>query len=138
MGLPLHCWSEKIFKRIGDCCRGFVEVDGETKNCSQLQWARILVKIRGNFFLGTMHLAVDDYCYALQLWWERLPWLPKVVPMKKMKGGEKEKAREEQEVGSHAESSSSKVKKIWHVVEALLRWMEKQRNVLGSSGPEFW
>ena len=119
VGLPLHCWSEKIFKRIGDCCGGFVEVDGETKNCSQLQWARILVKNRGNFFSGTMHLAVDDYCYALQLWWERLPWLSKVVPMKKMKGGEKEKAREEQEVGSRAKSSSSKGKEIWHAVEAV-------------------
>ena len=34
VGLPLHCWSEEMFKRIGDCCGGFVEVDGETKNCS--------------------------------------------------------------------------------------------------------
>ena len=55
-----------------------------------------------------MHLVVDEYCYALQLWWERLPWLSKVVSMKKMKGGEKEKAREEREVGSCTESSSSK------------------------------
>ena len=67
VGLPLHCWSEEIFKRIGDCCGGFVEVDGETKNGSRLQWARILVKNRGNFFSRTMHLAIDDYCYALQL-----------------------------------------------------------------------
>ena len=58
VGLPLHCWSEEIFKRIGDCCGGFVEVDGETRNGSQLQWARILVKNRGNFFPGTLHLAV--------------------------------------------------------------------------------
>ena len=50
--LPLHCWSEEIFKRIRDHCGGFVEVDGETKNCSQLQWARILVKNMRNFFSG--------------------------------------------------------------------------------------
>ena len=42
-------------------------MDGETKNGSRLQWARILVKNRGNFFSRTMHLAADDYCYALQL-----------------------------------------------------------------------
>ena len=34
VGLPLHCWSEEMFKRIRDCCGGFVEVDEETKNCS--------------------------------------------------------------------------------------------------------
>ena len=70
-------------------------MDGETKKCSWLQWARILVKNKWNFFLGTMHLVVNDYCYALQLWWKRLPWLSKVVSMKKKKGREKEKTREE-------------------------------------------
>ena len=74
------------------------------------------MKNRGNFFPGTIHLAVDEYCYALQLWWERLPWLSKVVPMKKTKGGEKEKAREE---GSCAESSSSKGKEMWRVAEVV-------------------
>ncbi|RVW14441.1 hypothetical protein CK203_090791 [Vitis vinifera] len=38
VGFPLHCWSEELFTRIGDCCGGFVEVDEETKNLSQLQW----------------------------------------------------------------------------------------------------
>ena len=32
-----------------------------------------------------MHLVVDAYYYALQLWWERLPWISEVVPMKKLK-----------------------------------------------------
>ena len=117
VGLPLHCWSEKVFKRVGDVCGGFVEVDRETKNYSQIQWARILVKKRGNLFPGTMHLVVDDYCYDLQLWWERLPWFSKVLPMKKMTGGEKEKAREEWEVGSRVESRSSKRKESWRVAE---------------------
>ena len=58
-----------------------------------------MLKNKGNFFPGTMHLAVDDYCYALQLWWKRLSWLSKVVPMEKKKGGENEKTREEREVG---------------------------------------
>ena len=94
-------------------------MDGETKKCSWLQWARILVKNKWNFFLGTMHLVVNDYCYALQLWWKRLPWLSKVVSMNKKKGREKEKTREEREVGSCVESSSSKGNKIWRVAEVV-------------------
>ena len=43
VGLPLQCWNEEMFKRIGDYCGGFVEVDEETKNLSQYQWAGILV-----------------------------------------------------------------------------------------------
>ena len=35
-GLPLHCWSGEVLKKIGDCCGGFVEVDDETKSFSQL------------------------------------------------------------------------------------------------------
>ena len=49
MGLPLHCWSGEVFKKIGDCCGGFVEVNEETKRFSQLQWARILVKAGDRF-----------------------------------------------------------------------------------------
>ena len=75
VGLPLHYWSGEMFKRIGDCCGGFVEVDEETKNLSQLQWARILVKNGEKFFPGTMHLVVNSCCYAIQLWRERLPWI---------------------------------------------------------------
>ncbi|RVW56217.1 hypothetical protein CK203_092265 [Vitis vinifera] len=74
---------------------------------------------QGEFFSGNFAFSGDDYYYALQLWWERLPWLSKVVSMKKKKRSEKEKAREEREVGSRAESSSSKGKEIWRVVEVV-------------------
>ena len=37
VGLPLHLWSREVFKRIGDCCGGFVAVDEETALFSQLQ-----------------------------------------------------------------------------------------------------
>ncbi|RVW68792.1 hypothetical protein CK203_060972 [Vitis vinifera] len=49
---------------------------------------------------------------------ERLPWISVVVLMKKLKGGEGEKVREEWDVGSHAGSSSSKGKERWRVAEA--------------------
>ena len=74
---------------------------------------------QGEFFSGNFAFSGDDYYYALQLWWERLPWLSKVVSMKKKKRSEKEKAREEREVGSRAESSNSKGKEIWRVVEVV-------------------
>ena len=35
-GLPLHLWSREVFKRIGECCGGFVVVDEETAFFSQL------------------------------------------------------------------------------------------------------
>ena len=30
MGLPLHLWSREVFKKIGDCCGGFVALDEST------------------------------------------------------------------------------------------------------------
>ena len=36
VGLPLHLWSREVFKRIGECCWGFVAVDVETAFFSQL------------------------------------------------------------------------------------------------------
>ncbi|RVW44925.1 hypothetical protein CK203_077942 [Vitis vinifera] len=54
-----------------------------------------------------------------EMWWERLPWLSKVVPIKKMKGRENEKAREEREVGSRAKNSSSKGNEKWRVVKVV-------------------
>ena len=29
VGLPLHFWSREVFRKIGDCCGGFVVVDEE-------------------------------------------------------------------------------------------------------------
>ena len=117
MGLPLHCWSGEVFKKIGDCCGGFVEVNEETKRFSQLQWARILVKAEGIDFPRTLHLVVKSYCYAVQRWWEVSSWVSAVVPMNKLKGREGEKVREEKEVGSCAESNSGMGKDIWCAAE---------------------
>ena len=85
VGFPLHCWSEELFTRIGDCCGGFVEVDEETKNLSQLQWARILVKNGGIFFPGTLNLVVKSFCYAVPLWWEVQPLVSTMEPMKNLR-----------------------------------------------------
>nr|CAN79711.1 hypothetical protein VITISV_009623 [Vitis vinifera] len=105
VGLPLYCWSEELFSRMGDCCGGFVEVDEETKNLSQLQWARILVKNGGNFFPGTLNLVVKSFCYAVRLWWEVQPRVLAMEPMKNLRQNEGERVREEEDEGSRAGSS---------------------------------
>ncbi|RVW39569.1 Citrate synthase, glyoxysomal [Vitis vinifera] len=71
---------------------------------------------------------------ALRLWWERLPWISVVVPMKILKGGEGDKAREEWDVGSRAGSGSSKGKERWRVVEADGAAFEKKAGGKGSEG----
>ncbi|WJZ98580.1 hypothetical protein VitviT2T_017094 [Vitis vinifera] len=88
VGIRLHCWSGGKFKKIGDCCEGLLEVDEETKRFSQLQEARILVKGWGEDFPGMLHLVVNSYCYAVQLWWEVPLWVSAVVSMNKLKGSE--------------------------------------------------
>ena len=35
-GLPLQFWNQRMFKRIGDCCGGFLGVDLDTEYFTQL------------------------------------------------------------------------------------------------------
>ena len=44
VGLPLHFWSWEVFRKIGDCCGGFVAVDEDTAAFKELQRARLLVR----------------------------------------------------------------------------------------------
>ncbi|WJZ84312.1 hypothetical protein VitviT2T_003921 [Vitis vinifera] len=73
VGLPLHLWSREVFKRIRDCCGGFVAVDEETTLFSQLQWARILVKDSGMKWPGSMQVEAGNSRWELCLWWEAIP-----------------------------------------------------------------
>ncbi|RVW62561.1 hypothetical protein CK203_063155 [Vitis vinifera] len=43
-GKIVHLESQEVFKKLGDCCGGFLAVDEDTAMLSHLQWARILVK----------------------------------------------------------------------------------------------
>ena len=72
---------------------------------------------RGAIFSETMHLVVNSFCYAIQLWWEVLPWISAVVPMKNLKWREGEKVREEWDVGSRSGSSGGKGKESWCAAE---------------------
>ena len=81
VSLPLHFLNGEVFRKIGDCCRGFIGVDEDIRRFSQLQWAKILVKLEGKDLLGTLWLVVDFSCFAIQLWWGVPPWVSIVVPM---------------------------------------------------------
>lgn len=73
LAIPLHLWRREAFKKIRDCCRGFIEVDEVTASLNQLQWARTLVKLDGKALPSTLHLAVGSSCFSFHLWWEILP-----------------------------------------------------------------
>ena len=47
VGLLLHFWSWEVFRKIGDCCGGFVAVDENIAAFKELQWARLLIKSKG-------------------------------------------------------------------------------------------
>ena len=65
VGLPLHFWSQEAFRKIGDCCGGFVAVDVNTANFKELRWARISVRYVGVEWSSTMQVVVGSLCYAL-------------------------------------------------------------------------
>ena len=59
-----------ILKRVGEECDGFIAVDEQTKTMGELQWARILVKSRGEVRPSVLEIKVEEEVYALSLWWE--------------------------------------------------------------------
>ena len=75
VGLPISLWSPMILKRVGDECGGFITVDEQTKTMGELQWARILVKSRGEVRPSVLEIEVEEEVYALSLWWECRPVL---------------------------------------------------------------
>ncbi|WMV31904.1 hypothetical protein MTR67_025289 [Solanum verrucosum] len=42
-GIPLHAWSEKSLKFIGDCCGGYIGADEDTKKRNHILWVRICI-----------------------------------------------------------------------------------------------
>ncbi|RVW51474.1 hypothetical protein CK203_084032 [Vitis vinifera] len=80
VGLPLHLWSREVFKLIGDGCGGLINVDEETFSMANLQWARLLVRVKGRDFPSSVQLVEGSGCYSIQLWWEVQPWYSQVMP----------------------------------------------------------
>ena len=70
VGLPISLWSPEILKRVGDESDSFITADEQTKTMGELQWARILVKSRGEFRPSVLEIEVEEEVYAVSLWSE--------------------------------------------------------------------
>ena len=64
-----------ILKRVGEECGGFIAVDEQMKTMGEIQWARILVKSRGEVRPSVLEIELEEEVYALSLWWECRPVL---------------------------------------------------------------
>ncbi|RVW81737.1 hypothetical protein CK203_049544 [Vitis vinifera] len=73
LSLPILLWSPMILKKIGEECGGFVEIDEWTRTMGEIQWARLLVKTRGDFRPSVLEIEVEEEVYTLSLWWEIRP-----------------------------------------------------------------
>ncbi|RVX21927.1 hypothetical protein CK203_001356 [Vitis vinifera] len=63
------------FEESGDECGGFITVDEQTKTMGELQWARILVRGRGDARPSVLEVEAEEEVYAVSLWWECRPVL---------------------------------------------------------------
>ena len=70
VGLPISLLSPEILKRVGDESDSFITADEQTKTMGELQWARILVKSRGEFRPSILEFEVEEEVYVVSLWWE--------------------------------------------------------------------
>ncbi|OIT29589.1 mitotic spindle checkpoint protein mad1 [Nicotiana attenuata] len=66
-GVPLHAWSESTFRSIGNLCGGFVGVDVETRDKSQLYWARICIKASLAEIPRTIEIDCGDWVYEISI-----------------------------------------------------------------------
>jgi len=70
VGLPLHLWSQTIFKSIGDFCGGWVETEEETQLRNHLKWARIRVEGDGSRIPKEVTILNAGISFSMQLWTE--------------------------------------------------------------------
>ena len=55
---------------MGEECGGFVAIDPQTETLGELQWARILVKMKRDIMPSVLEIKVEEVVYYLTLWWE--------------------------------------------------------------------
>ncbi|KAF3661401.1 hypothetical protein FXO37_12946 [Capsicum annuum] len=67
VGLPLHLWSQKVFKAIGDCCGGWIKTEEETTLRNHLRWARIRVRNDGSSIPKEIRVERDGIIFELQI-----------------------------------------------------------------------
>ena len=109
-GLPIFLWEEKNLKRLGDTCGGFIATDKCTRTFSELQWARLLVRVDGEKYLHVLIIKMEGKSWKIQLWWES-PLVSTVLPVRYPVIFNKDGQREEDEGTTRA---------VEHVVEGLV------------------
>ena len=80
VGLPLHLWSVEILEKVGNACGGFIALEKDTEQRSDLCWARILVKKDRMGKPSSANLLTGARSYQLQIWWEIQPRVKEVYP----------------------------------------------------------
>lgn len=91
-GVPLHAWSVSYFRRIGDLCGGYVDIDEDTKTRANLIWARICIQKLDTAIPCKLELKVADLSYEVWV----IPdehtriWVADEVENQKKKVGEEE------------------------------------------------
>nr|XP_009801910.1 PREDICTED: uncharacterized protein LOC104247560 [Nicotiana sylvestris] len=71
MGNPLHLWSQKIFKEIGDLCGGWIATEEETDLKNHLKWARIKIVGDGRKIPNEVGIERDGIKFFIPIWAER-------------------------------------------------------------------
>ncbi|RVX12607.1 hypothetical protein CK203_011622 [Vitis vinifera] len=64
-GFPLHLWGKACFKSLGEACGSFVAVDEDMANQRNLQWARVLVGIKGQKIPSSLQLVVGTSVFVV-------------------------------------------------------------------------
>lgn len=80
--------------------RGWTKTQDSSINCNGPE-----LKNDGKDLPGTLHLVVGSSCFYIRFWWEALPWVSAVVPMRSSYRKELEKVKDNVEAVSHAERS---------------------------------
>ncbi|XP_009770774.1 uncharacterized protein [Nicotiana sylvestris] len=70
LGIPLHLWSQKIFKLIGDRCGGWIETEEETSIRNHLKWARIKVKGPFDRIPRVIEMEKNGIIFSVPTWCE--------------------------------------------------------------------
>ncbi|WMV29114.1 hypothetical protein MTR67_022499 [Solanum verrucosum] len=66
VGLPLHLWSQKSYKAIGDFCGGWIE----TQLRNHLKWARIKILGDGTSIPKEVTIESGGFFFTTQIWAE--------------------------------------------------------------------
>ena len=79
VGSSLQLWTREVLKMIKAGCGGLIVVDKETALITEVLWARILVSLKGKERPSTINILENVRSYELQIWWELLSWIARVL-----------------------------------------------------------